>query len=899
MAYPFFRINHDHFKDSKQMLYANKIKKTLGELKNDKLVIILLLILFKTVFAAEEITVDCPYTTVQSGTRSPLRVTFSEPMIPFGFSRDSVSMEPTLTPEIAGKWSWSSQSTLQFIPDSPWPNGKRYELKVSKQTESKISGEKLKNSFKRTIYSGLFTARFVNNDTLLTIDYVNVVFSFPVETDSLRKYISATVPFEISSSDNTSFRIRPERGWPSGKKITLTINKGLSPSGGNIPLGKKLSTTFLASDSLICTGLYRNDSLVSPDDSLFLEDRYTLRFNRPLHPDAISDYCLLNKKPFNRWFSGNEIEINYLLGTATSCTLSFDAGMPSADSAFLFTDLNFVFKGGYSRIDTLLPPFSIRDVIVKYSSEDSLPDHRLSDKKTVVVKPSMRFEFISDKDNFINKKNSGHIICLTSDGIDTLYDQADSVLYVKNVRFPSDEQCTIIVKAGYRLGDYQLKKDFVVKFKTSVHRYNETCRTVINTWHNRGSCWDWPKPAQYTLLTEKPAIPLEIFGKPDIVTAIRTVSSAEFLLTCDSTGIFSHKWHYDTISSNKLASNWYTYVPVPLGKVLSSQGRGIAEVLLSVNNSTFDTLGYFKVTDLGVQLLRGRLITAAAVSSLTRRAPVTGAIVSFFDKNRNVLVSGITDTAGLFSVPYRLDVAYVSAIYETDTLIENVSEISLIDDDKMAKGSLLTDRSIYRPGDTLYYKGIMRKFVDKWIPMTNDSIIITVAWEGTKTFRDTVSLVDCGSFSGKVSIPFDVKCANFCLTAKPMHLRCEALTRSFSVKDFHMAELSGSVGPGWIVGDSVYFQVSARWFHGGAAANCPVSLKWLIIRNNYKGSDHFTWPEIRKRTLFFSDSGTAMTDSNGTAIVARKRLADDSGATYVLRTAITVHQFIRWKWEIV
>jgi hypothetical protein len=596
----------------------------------------------------------------------------------------------------------------------------------------------------------------------------------------------------------------------------------------------------------------------------------------------------LNKKPFNRWFSRNEIEINGLLGTATSCTLSFDAGMPSGDSAFLFTDLNFVFKGGYNRIDKLLPPFSIKDVIVKYSSEDSLPDHKLSDKKTVVVKPSMRFEFISDKDNYINKKISGYIICLTSDGIDTLYTQADSVLYVKNVRFPSDEQCTIIVKAGYRLGDYQLKKDFVVKFKTSVHRYNETCRTVINTWHNRRSCWDWQKPAQYTLLTEKPAIPLEIYGKPDIVTAIRTVPSAEFLLACDSTGIFSHKWHYDTISSNKLAAKWYyTYVPVPLGKMLSSQGRGIAEALLSVNNSTFDTLGYFKVTDLGVQLLRGRLITAAAVSSLIRRAPVTGAIVSFLDRNRTVLVSGITDTAGLFSVPCQLDVSYVSAIYETDTLIENVSEISLIDDDKMAKGLLLTDRSIYRPGDTLHYKGIMRKFVDKWIPMTNDSIIIMVSWEGTKTFKDTVSLVDCGSFSGKVPIPFDVKCANLCLTAKPMLLRCEALTRSFSVKDFRMAELTGSVGPGWIVGDSVYFHVSARWFHGGAAANCPVSLEWRIIRNNYKGSDHFTWPLIIKRTLFFSDSGTAMTDSNGTAIVARKRLADDSGATYVLRTAIT------------
>lgn len=90
-------------------------------------VVTILLIILNTGLAAEELRVGCPSAEVEAGTRLPVRVTFSEQMIPFGYSRDSVSNGLSLRPSIAGKWSWSSQSLLQFVPDSPWPSGIRYE----------------------------------------------------------------------------------------------------------------------------------------------------------------------------------------------------------------------------------------------------------------------------------------------------------------------------------------------------------------------------------------------------------------------------------------------------------------------------------------------------------------------------------------------------------------------------------------------------------------------------------------------------------------------------------------------------------------------------------------------------------------------------------------------------
>ena len=242
----------------------------------------------------------------------------------------------------------------------------KYTMIIPAGVMSMVSGERLRKPFTKVLIIDLFYAHFDDSkDIRTTVDHISLDFSLAVDPDTLRKHLSGIPgPFEITTSDNRNYRLRPKAGWPSGKKIHLTISEHLKPLGGNIPLGTSISTSFLASDTLSCLGLFSDGKEVSSSDTLFLENNYTLRFNRPLLRKALSDYFLVNgREPDNVPSSEVEIKLNRFLAPLRPCTITLKAGMPSVDSAFLFSDIHFVLMGDSNRIDPLLPTFNIKGII--------------------------------------------------------------------------------------------------------------------------------------------------------------------------------------------------------------------------------------------------------------------------------------------------------------------------------------------------------------------------------------------------------------------------------------------------------------------------------------------------------------------------------------------------------
>jgi hypothetical protein len=851
--------------------------------------IIAFVIMVYCVVWAKQLTVEAHFTVDDPGPETPLQITFSEPMIPFGFPRDSVPDGLSLSPSISGRWSWYSQSILQFEPDDRWSDVYQYHLTVPATISSKISGHHLKQPFTKVFSYGLFYGSFTLKDTLLLpTDSVIISFTIPVHLDSLRNHLAGFKPLEITAINKTLFYIKAQNGWPSGKMISLNIDSCLPPLEGDLPLISSVSTHFVAGDSLICLGLFRNGSPVSAEDSLFLEDRYTIRFNREPCRKILSDYINVNGKPYNDWIYNN-IDINLFLHSSKTCTLEFKAGMPSNDSAYLFNDVRFVLNGAYNRIDPTMQPFSINDVIVKYAPCDSLPDVKLSEKMPFTITPSIKFEFPVNVKMSSNERKQGVIVLYAPDGIVKVLSGEDTMLQVYPEDLPSNAPCTLVVKAGYRFGKYQLKNDYIAHFTTGKKKVQRTYRTVIDNWgDNNRFCYfaeHWDNP-QFTLLPEKPAVPLEVFGKQKIITAIRKFPVSEGLLSYDSTRFLPHVWHFDTIADLQTSDEVYTYIPVPLTSVLSDQGRGAAEVLVSADGSPFDTVGLYSVTDLGVRTFYGKLMTAASVSSLTRRTPVSGATVSFINRKLKVVASGKTDSSGVFKVPRLSDVIFALVAFERDTLLWESPYIGYFCDTIMNKGIVFTERTFYRPGDTLYFKGILRKISDRWAPAQTDSVIISIPWEGAQVFSDTIPVVGLGSFSGKIAIPFQVKLKEYSLTASPVHAEYSFAQSSFSVKEFRTSELKGTVGEGRIEADSVIYPISAKWLHEGAAQKSAVSVNWVVNRYNYTGSGDYVSNRSKSHGFSFKDSVTTILDSNGTGYLSLRRLPDDSGAHYYITATI-------------
>ncbi|MBN1760495.1 MAG: hypothetical protein JW863_19355 [Chitinispirillaceae bacterium] len=852
----------------------------------------LVLLLFAGSIAAraDKLTVDTAPWDFHKNSRLPYRFIFSEKMIPLGFQRDSVPVGLSIEPALAGKWQWASQSTLQFSPDSDWCIGNRYTFLIPEDICSKISGTCLSKKVKKSLQLGELNAQVLNAGTILSnVDPIQLYFSLEVIADSVRKYLSGVPePYTLTTGDEHYYSIRPENGWPAGEKIHLFIDTRLTPRGGTIRLTPALSEHFTVSDTLFCTGLFRNEKEVSPADTLFLEDDYVLRFNRSLHRDAFRDYFTVNgKMPDEVDIRDTEIRINRYLVPLQPCTLMLGAGMPSRDSAFLFKDRRFILVGDNNRVDPDMPSFSIKGIEVRYAPEDSMSSTELSPAVPVELTPDMKFIFLTrGKNDVATQRRRGQAYCITAAGVDTLRSSGSSDVHLQfridPFQLPVNSCCTLIVKAGYVFNGRQLKRDFIAPFRTGRFLIPPDCKPVLGKRYRSYFYRRHHRNQRYLFLPGVESVPLERYGKARVVTAIRNISAAEQRARNDSTFIPSGKWYTDTIPPPEKAVDWYEYLPLPLTPVLSSQRRGSAEVLYAVNDTSFDTIGQVTVTDLGVQLLNGRLATAVIVTSLTERTPVAGTEVELYGTDGTVLDRGTTDTAGLALFGGTFNPEFIQVAVPGDTLVEHFSGYRF-SDSVPGERFLITDRTLYHPGDTVYFKGIVRRLLDRWEPARGDSAIVSIDWKDGKTFIDTFVLTGCGWFSGIVVIPENVQFREFEISVNPMHTKCRQwLHKTFSVAAFRPVELAGIIESGYIAGDSIHFPLYVRWLHGGTAGACPVEWK-CTYRENREYPYGFLRNGKDVKDRFWEHSDTITLDTSGRAGIAIRRLPDDSGGSYILK----------------
>lgn len=859
---------------------------------------LILLLFFSTAFS-DNLKVE--YSPDRISGVTPLHITFSEPMIISGYPADSVPDGLLLTPFIQGIWRWNSQSTLIFSPDSAWCESKRYTVTIPAGVSSKISGNSLKQKFTKVIPAGSFSGKIINPvDMRSTVSFVEIRFNKPVHPDSLRRHIFCkTKPLELLTSDSLLYRIRPKSGWNEGADVTFTVDTELTPCNGNIKLDSALSTRFNVSDTIRFLGLFRNDQKVSQSDTLFLEDEYSLRFSHQLSLNfsnlsrsGISDYVLVNGKTEDKnsklRIESNRILLQDLPVPGKPVTLTLLAGLPSQDSAFLFNDLKLELIGDSNRIDSKLPEYKIKEVFVFYNEKDSIPKTPLSIKTPVRLLPDMQFELTFEiKDSSECMHRSGQCYCFTPDGTDSL-DLGMRYLHPK--KLPSNANCTLVVKAGNRMGHYQLKKDFIKIFRTGCWEF---CLPVIKGWNEYFRGWPDNEPYHF-VLPQEPAVPLECYGKCKIIAETRPVATIEKLFPCDSTGFKRNIIHFDTLTNLTSDSGYYKYIPLNLAPVLSTNGYGTADVSLTVNNKKYNKFWRFVVTDLGVKLIKSRLSTAVAVTSLTKRQPVAGAGVTFLGKKNRVLAKGETDSTGFFEVPHLFEPNLIVVSKSDDTLVYYLEERYISDendeseelnvkDTVMGGGIIITDRQWYHPGDTLLFKGIVRTLKDSWEPVAGYSAVVQIDWEKAQKYIDTLPVSGCGSFHGTVEVPAGAALKWYTINVNMLH-DSGSISSGFNVSEFRSAELSAAVIDTAVDNDSIRFTVSAKWLHGGAARK---SLTTWKCRSAFSDPLYGDLNEnLHSKGTKYSDktetetTGSGVLDSAGRLVAAIARLPYDSGRVY-------------------
>ncbi|MFO8603613.1 alpha-2-macroglobulin [Legionella pneumophila serogroup 1] len=219
-----------------------------------------------------------------------------------------------MAPQIAGKWSWNSDSQLIFIPAEDWPAGQKYTIHFAKNffaPNANIESYDLSfttKPFQATIREFKFYQDPVNAETRHAV--ATIEFNYPVNQKNLEKNTSVvfqtikngkadltaeSVPFSYTYDNNKriaylhSANIKIE---DVSRYLLLTLNKNVSSSTDSAILGQSISKNLLIPDAsnflkIVSTSanIVRNDK-DRPEQVLSIETSLGVNeseFNKSVH----------------------------------------------------------------------------------------------------------------------------------------------------------------------------------------------------------------------------------------------------------------------------------------------------------------------------------------------------------------------------------------------------------------------------------------------------------------------------------------------------------------------------------------------------------------------------------------------------------------------------------------
>ncbi|MCE7984839.1 MAG: hypothetical protein DYG89_27010 [Caldilinea sp. CFX5] len=159
-----------------------------------------------------------------------------------------------------------------------------------------------------------------------------------------------------------------------------------------------------------------------------------------------------------------------------------------------------------------------------------------------------------------------------------------------------------------------------------------------------------------------------------------------------------------------------------------------------------------------------------------------------------------------------------------------------------------TDRPIYRPGQTVYWKGIVRQLVDDQyeLPATLPISITVRDDRGNAVLEEIYTIGDNGTLNGEVTLAPEAVTGYYYLEARLQvqdELGAERTVYGgigFQVAAYRKPEFAITVTsdkPEYTNGDTVTFNVQANYFSGGPLAQAPITWRLLVEPYTFNWAD--------------------------------------------------------------
>jgi uncharacterized protein YfaS (alpha-2-macroglobulin family) len=236
---------------------------------------------------------------------------------------------------------------------------------------------------------------------------------------------------------------------------------------------------------------------------------------------------------------------------------------------------------------------------------------------------------------------------------------------------------------------------------------------------------------------------------------------------------------------------------------------------------------------------------------------------------RNTLASGNTDKSGVFKADVKIPEApatppedvdsetppknpFLIMAHERDNFV--ISDVDSFyfggeggEDDVLTGEDLTsyiyTERPIYRPAQTVFFKGILRQWTTGGYKMLDSKTVNVVVEDPNngKVFEKQLPLSDRGTFSGQIDLGAEAPLGSYNVTASIGEAKSSGY---FEVQEYKKPEFKVTVkGPKEFaaVGEKVRFNINANYFFGAPVTNADVH--YYIYKQRYY---HWWWGDDSK-----------------------------------------------------
>lgn len=190
------------------------------------------------------------------------------------------------------------------------------------------------------------------------------------------------------------------------------------------------------------------------------------------------------------------------------------------------------------------------------------------------------------------------------------------------------------------------------------------------------------------------------------------------------------------------------------------------------------------------------------------------------------------------------------------------------------KSNIFTDRKIYRPGQTIFWKAILMEREGNDKPAISANKEVTVSFldpNGSLIVQNTLMSNEMGSLNGRFDIPLNLVKGNYSLVSSYGGSRESIQVEEYKRPQF---EINFERAPVGVLGDSLEVKGNAAFFNGTLIENATV--KWEIYRKSFPG----IWRSMRRFYArdagSFLASGEGITNDNGAFIIPFVAKADVS-----------------------